>query len=297
MSAIKQLGVTLLNAVKNGTLRELRRWIIGAVTAVALWVASLFLPSDPPPAPEGAVLPKKRPVATASAAGAAPQAAAKPGDKAATPAGKAADKAAPKGSDKTPAKPADAAKTVAVPSKPAAVAAKPAPATPTPAAKPATPAAGAKSAAPANPVPAAVATAAKSAAASQPAATPTQTVSTPRAAESAEPTAGVTIQREVYAYDGTRRRDPFVSLAKPADVGPLLNELRLVGIAFDEVGRNSVAVLRDNQKGLYRVKTGQSIGRARVSSIGRRSVTFSIDEFGATRQEVIALADTTKRGS
>ncbi|MDX2182414.1 MAG: hypothetical protein SFW08_00375 [Gemmatimonadaceae bacterium] len=292
MSAIKQLGATLVNAVKNGAVRELRRWIIGAVAAVGLWIASLFLPSDPPPAPEGAVLPKKRPVATAAAAGNTPQGAAKPGDKAAAPSGAATGKAAPKGSDKAAAKPTDAAKTVAVPSKPAATAAaKTAPAPTATAGKPAT-------AAPAaTPTAAPKTVAAAPAAATAAPAAPTQTVSTPRPAESTEPTAGVTIQREVYAYDGARRRDPFVSLAKPADVGPLLNELRLVGIAFDEVGRNSVAVLRDGQKGLYRVKTGQSIGRARVSSIGRRSVTFSIDEFGATRQEVIALADTTKRGS
>jgi hypothetical protein len=287
VSAFQQLGEKLSNALKSGGDggNSRRPLLIGALAVLVLGVGALYLwPSDPPPAPEGAVLPKKRPVVTAAAAN-------KPADK-------PADKPASKASDKAPAKAADAAKTVAVPSKPAAtVAAKPAP-TP-PATKAAAPAPSATKAAPSAAPAAANAKAVASAAppAAAPAATPNQTVSTPRPAESVEPAAGVTIQREVYAYDGARRRDPFVSLAKPADVGPLLNELRLVGIAFDEVGRNSVAVLRDGQKGLYRVKTGQSIGRAKVSSIGRRSVTFSIDEFGATRQEVIALADTTKRGS
>jgi hypothetical protein len=84
--------------------------------------------------------------------------------------------------------------------------------------------------------------------------------------------------------------------------------LRLVGVAYDPSGRSSVAVLREdaqdpnagmNRGGTkstadvpqYRVKEGQQIGRMRVARIGVRSVTFTIEEFGYSRQETLTLSD------
>ena len=66
----------------------------------------------------------------------------------------------------------------------------------------------------------------------------------------------------------SERRDPFVSLMNTEELRPLLGDLKLVAIALDPTGRNSVAVLRDmSTKEQYRVKVGQEIGRMRVAAI------------------------------
>jgi hypothetical protein len=43
------------------------------------------------------------------------------------------------------------------------------------------------------------------------------------------------------------------------------------------------------------VKVGQTLGRMRVAQIHPKSVTFVIDEFGYSRQEILALGDSTTR--
>jgi hypothetical protein len=76
---------------------------------------------------------------------------------------------------------------------------------------------------------------------------------------------------------------------------PLLTDLKLVAVGFDPLGRNSVAVLRDlSTSEQYRVKVGQEIGRMRVASIREKSVVFGIEEFGYSRQETLAMSDSTK---
>ena len=75
----------------------------------------------------------------------------------------------------------------------------------------------------------------------------------------------------------------------------MLIDLKLVAVAFDPAGRNSVAVLRDmSTKEQYRVKVGQEIGRMRVASIREKHVVFGIEEFGYSRQETLAISDSTK---
>jgi hypothetical protein len=139
--------------------------------------------------------------------------------------------------------------------------------TPPPAAKSATP----------KPQPPAPATR-KSSAAAVPAVAPADTA--PK----------VLINREIYQYDGDGRRDPFVSLLTTSDLRPLLNDLRLVAVAYDPRGQNSVAVLRDiTSKTQYRVKVGQTIGRMRVAAIQEKAVIFTIEEFGYSRQELLPI--------
>ncbi len=105
----------------------------------------------------------------------------------------------------------------------------------------------------------------------------------------------LTIYREVFEYDAGGRRDPFASLLATSDLRPLLIDLRLAAIAYDPNGRNSVAVLRDlTSKEQYRVKVGQTLGRMRVAAIQPRSVTFTIQEFGLSRQETLTMNDTTR---
>jgi len=132
-----------------------------------------------------------------------------------------------------------------------------------------------------------------------PAATPTAAPAAAPAPAPAAPTAGVSaevlISRETYSYPDAGRRDPFVSLMNTEEIRPLIGDLKLVAIAFDATGRNSVAVLRDiGTKEQYRVKVGQQIGRMRVAAIHEKDVVFGIEEFGFSRQESVAMNDSTK---
>jgi hypothetical protein len=97
--------------------------------------------------------------------------------------------------------------------------------------------------------------------------------------------------REVFAYEGGGR-DPFMSLLRSGDVRPLLSDLKLTTIVYD--GRfavRSVAVLRDiTNRRIYRVKTGDIIGRLKVTQIRPREIVFTVQEFGFERQETLSLA-------
>ena len=105
----------------------------------------------------------------------------------------------------------------------------------------------------------------------------------------------VLIYREVFTYDAGGHRDPFVSLMNTSELRPLLTELKLVAVAYDPVGGNSVAVLRDlTSKEQYRVRVGQALGRMRVAAIHEKEVVFTIEEFGFSRQETLSMVDTTK---
>ena len=123
------------------------------------------------------------------------------------------------------------------------------------------------------------------------------TASTPAPAKAAADTPQrVLINRELFQYDADGRRDPFVSLLTTSDLRPLLNDLKLVAVAFDPNGRTSVAVMRDiTSKEQYRVRVGQTLGRMRVAAIQEKAVIFTIEEFGFSRQEILGMtADSTK---
>jgi hypothetical protein len=100
-----------------------------------------------------------------------------------------------------------------------------------------------------------------------------------------------TLLREVFAYEGGGR-DPFMSLLKSGDVRPLISDLKLTTVVYDgRFGSRSVAVLRDiTNRRLYRVKTGDIIGRLKVTQIRPREVVFTVQEFGFERQETLSLA-------
>lgn len=100
----------------------------------------------------------------------------------------------------------------------------------------------------------------------------------------------ITLVREVFAYEGGGR-DPFVSLLRSGDVRPLINDLRLVSVLYDgQVPARSVAVLRDVVSGKrYRARSGDVLGRLRVTRIRPREVVFIVQEFGFERQETLTL--------
>jgi len=109
-------------------------------------------------------------------------------------------------------------------------------------------------------------------------------------------TAGkVVLRREVFAYEPSGRRDPFVTLMTVGELRPMISDLAISGILIDPTGRNSVAVLRDvSSKEQYRVKVGQQLGRMRVARITQKAVMFTIEEFGYSRQQELAMDETNQ---
>jgi len=104
-------------------------------------------------------------------------------------------------------------------------------------------------------------------------------------------TGGGPLLREQYSYEGGGR-DPFRSLMRAdSDMRPLLADLKLVSVIYDtRYPARSVAVLRDITNGRrYRVRSGEIVGRLKVSQIRPREVVFTVQEFGFERQETLAL--------
>ena len=116
----------------------------------------------------------------------------------------------------------------------------------------------------------------------------------PRRPEGVGPRTGtLTLDRESFAYAPDGRRDPFASLMAHGELRPMISDLRLTTVVYMQEG-GSVAVLRDLvTKEQYRVRVGQQLGRMRVSSIAPKQITFTIEEFGFSRQESLALGDST----
>ncbi|HEY7896597.1 MAG TPA: hypothetical protein VIC24_16960 [Gemmatimonadaceae bacterium] len=107
----------------------------------------------------------------------------------------------------------------------------------------------------------------------------------------------IALTRETFSYNPDGRRDPFVSLITSGELRPMISDLKLDLVIYDPAGR-SVAILRDvSTKDQYRVKTGQTLGRMRVSRIDLKSVTFTLEEYGYSRQETLALNDSTRARS
>lgn len=117
----------------------------------------------------------------------------------------------------------------------------------------------------------------------------TATPATPAAAEREEAQATV-LQREKFEYGGARR-DPFASLLRTGDVRPLLEDLRLTAVNYDnQFPMNSVAVIRDTtEQKRYAVRVGDQLGRLRVSSIREREVVLAYEEFGRELQDTLRM--------
>ncbi|MGH7645770.1 MAG: hypothetical protein ACREMR_09305 [Gemmatimonadales bacterium] len=97
--------------------------------------------------------------------------------------------------------------------------------------------------------------------------------------------------REQYSYEGGGR-DPFRSLMRAdSDMRPLIADLKLVAVIYDtRYPARSVAVLRDITNGRrYRVRSGEIVGRLKITQIRPREIVFTVQEFGFERQETLAL--------
>ena len=118
----------------------------------------------------------------------------------------------------------------------------------------------------------------------------TQAASKPVIDSSLIPEPGQALLRESFSYTGGNR-DPFASLLDGKSIGPELSDLDLVGVMYDERdSRGSTAVVRDRASGKqYTIREGDRLGRARVGTIGARTVTFTVDDFGTQRDVTLSL--------
>jgi len=115
---------------------------------------------------------------------------------------------------------------------------------------------------------------------------------TPAVTDSAAPEAreeGIS-GRESFSYAGGSR-DPFASLLNEARLGPELPDLILVAIYYDVRNAASSVVVMREKVGTrkYNLRPGDRLGRLRVSTVGPKDVTFTIDDFGTERQETVSL--------
>ena len=104
------------------------------------------------------------------------------------------------------------------------------------------------------------------------------------------------LYREEFSYPENGRRDPFLSLMASGELKPLLADLTLIGVLYDEAQPSrSLGVLVDGSSSeTYRVRAGNTLGRMKVNKVGEREISLSIDEFGFSRQETL-LIDMTSR--
>jgi hypothetical protein len=104
-------------------------------------------------------------------------------------------------------------------------------------------------------------------------------------------------EREVFRYPGQSRRDPFRSLADEQDLGPLFDDLTLRMIIHSPLLNQSVALVADGARKVYRLRRGDTIGNATVTDITSTKVTFTVDDFGNRRQEVLDIKANQKEGA
>jgi hypothetical protein len=104
-------------------------------------------------------------------------------------------------------------------------------------------------------------------------------------------------EREVFRYPGASRRDPFKSLADEQSLGPLFDDLKLRMIIHSPLPNQSVALLADGSQKIYRLRRGDMIGNATVIDITATRVTFTVDDFGNRRQEVLDIKANQKEGA
>ncbi len=94
--------------------------------------------------------------------------------------------------------------------------------------------------------------------------------------------------REVYRYDAAGRRDPFRPLTEGGS-GPMFQDLKLRMILYSNVPGQSLVVLADANRRVYRLRRGESIGNITVLQISADSVVFAVEDFGVRRQEVLSV--------
>jgi hypothetical protein len=102
-------------------------------------------------------------------------------------------------------------------------------------------------------------------------------------------------EREVFRYIAENRRDPFTH---EEAIGPFFDDLSLRMIIHSPLPNQSVVLMADGSKKVYRLRRGDVIGNATVLEITPTRVVFSVEDFGNRRQEVLDIkAKNQKEGA
>lgn len=101
-------------------------------------------------------------------------------------------------------------------------------------------------------------------------------------------------EREIYHYSVGNRRDPFAPLE---EIGPLFDDLTLRMIIHSNQPGQSVALIVDGAKNVYRLRKGDIVGNATVLEITPYRVVFTVEDYGNRRQEVLDLKANQKEGA
>lgn len=97
------------------------------------------------------------------------------------------------------------------------------------------------------------------------------------------------LQREVFEYPATGRRDPFAPLSAGNELGPRFEDLGLSGIIYSPE-RGSLVVLVDRATSRrYRVWEGDAIGGARLIAVKQTEAEFLVTVFGVSRRDTLRL--------
>lgn len=96
-------------------------------------------------------------------------------------------------------------------------------------------------------------------------------------------------EREIFSYQGSARRDPFLPLTDENGMGPRFEGLTLRGIIYSTGRGRSVALLADGDGRVYRARVGDVVGNATVVEIGPLRVVMAVENFGVIRQEMLEL--------
>lgn len=101
--------------------------------------------------------------------------------------------------------------------------------------------------------------------------------------------AKLVFDREVFAYSGNGRRDPFKPLLGKESLGPLFEDLKLKVIIYSQEPNRSIVLVEDGAKRIYRLRRGDVVGNSRVVEITPLAVRFAVENFGSLRYQVLEL--------
>ncbi|MEE9207665.1 MAG: hypothetical protein V3U67_04710 [Gemmatimonadota bacterium] len=97
------------------------------------------------------------------------------------------------------------------------------------------------------------------------------------------------LEREVFDYPSSGRRDPFRELDPTTAAGPRFDDLELAGILHSPiVGSLAVLVDRLTLK-RYRVWEGERVGGARLLRVRPTEADFLVTVFGISRRETLTV--------
>ena len=83
------------------------------------------------------------------------------------------------------------------------------------------------------------------------------------------------VQREVFDYESTGRRDPFRPLEAGSELGPRFEDLELSGVIYSPEAGSIVVLVDRNTLRRYRVWEGDVVGGALLEQVTPDAATFT----------------------